>query len=167
MVDLRLFWSWAVVRMREKHFPVYFDQLDRLHLISNIDIFALSQDQVETVLAKLAESEEFKLRKLSLKWTDSSSDVLSRALVKTEEVVVRSTFSTPERAVRSLEDLCGSIARCEDLKTRKLNIKISTNNSQPDSDLPPAAASAELLSAALVRLVEINLDFILNSWTCC
>ena len=124
MVDLRLFWSWAVVRMREKHFPVYFDQLDRLHLISNIDIFALSQDQVETALAKLAESEEFKLRKLSLKWMDSSSEVLSRALVKTEEVFVRSTFSTPEMAVRSLEDLCGSIARCEDLKTRKLTLKV-------------------------------------------
>ena len=154
MVDLRLFWTWAVVRMRETHFIslVYFTQLDRLHLISNIEIFALTQVQVETVLAKLAESEEFKLTKLSLNWRDSSSEVLARALVKTEEVVVKSKFSSSEMAVRSLEDLCESIVKCEDLKTRKLDIKISTNNSEPDSDLPPAAASPELLSAALVRL---------------
>ena len=86
-----MFWKWAVVRMKEKHFPVYFAQLDRLHLISNMDLVSLSQDQVERALAELAESEEFKLSKLSLNWRDSSSAVLSRALVKIEEVVVRSS----------------------------------------------------------------------------
>ena len=69
--------------------------------------------------------------------------------------------------VRSLDDFCGSIVKGEDLKTKKLDIKISSNNSEPDSDFPPSAPSPELLSAALVRLVEINIDFILNSWTCC
>ena len=95
MVDLRLFWLWAVVRMREEHFPAYFVQLDRIRLISNIKMISLSQEQVETALVKLAESEQFKLSKLSLKWRDSSSSVLSRALVKIEEVVVKSTFCSP------------------------------------------------------------------------
>ena len=91
VVDLRLFWQWAVVRMREKHFLVYFAQLDRLRLISKIKMISLTQDQVETALVKLAESEELKLTNLSLIWMDSASDVLSRALVKIEEVVVRSS----------------------------------------------------------------------------
>ena len=149
--------------MREEHFPAYFAQLDRLRFISNIELISLSQEQVETALAKLAESEEIKLSKLSLNWSNSSSAVLSRALVKIEEVVVKSTFSSTETAVRSLEDLCGTIVRCEDLKTRKLNIVIGTTNSDPDSDLPPPSVSPELLSAALVRLVKIDIDFIMNS----
>ena len=91
VVDLRLFWVWAVVRFREKHFPLYLAPLGRLRLISNIQMMRINQDQVETVLAKLADSEEFKLSKLSLNWRDSSSAVLSRALVKIEEVVVRSS----------------------------------------------------------------------------
>ena len=161
MVDLRLFWAWAVVRMREEQFPVYFSQLDRLHLISTINLVSLSQHQVETALFVLVESEEFKLRKLTLNWRDSSSSVLSRALVKTEEVVVKSTFPSPEMAVGSLEDLCRTIVRWKDLKTRKLKIHICTTNSQPS--FPPPAASPELLAAALVRLVEINLDFVLSS----
>ena len=163
VVDLRLFWKWAVVRMREEHFPSYFARLDRLRLISKIDIKSLSQDQVETALVKLAECEEFKLTKLSLKWRDSSSAVLSRALVKVEEVVVRSTFSTREMAVKVLEGLSATFVKCEELKTRKLDIRISTSSSEPDSDLPPPSVSPELLSAALVRLVELNIDFIMNS----
>ena len=162
MVDLRLFWLWAVVRMREEHFPAYFVQLDRIRLISNIKMISLSQEQVETALVKLAESEQFKLSKLSLKWRDSSSSVLSRALVKIEEVVVKSTFCSPETAVRSLEDLCETIVRCENLKIRKLKMKIDAIP-LPDSDLPPPSASPELLSAALVRLEEIDIDFKLNS----
>ena len=110
--------------MRERHFPAYFAQLDRLRLISNIELIFLSQEQVETALVKLAESEQFKLSKLSLKWRDSSSSVLSRALVKTEEVVVKSTFCIPETAVRSLEDLCETIVRCENLKIRRLKMNI-------------------------------------------
>ena len=80
-----------MVRMRENHFPAYFAQLDRLRLISKIKMISLTQDQVETALVKLAESEELKLTNLSLIWMDSASDVLSRALVKIEEVVVRSS----------------------------------------------------------------------------
>ena len=163
VVDLRLFWKWAVVRMREEHFPSYFARLDRLRLISKIDIKSLSQDQVETALVKLAECEELKLTKLSLDWRDSSSAVLSRALVKVEEVVVRSTFSTREMAVKALEGLSATFVKCEELKTRKLDIRISTSSSEPDSDLPPPSVSPELLSAALVRLVELNIDFIMNS----
>ena len=148
--------------MRERHFPAYFAQLDRLRLISNIELIFLSQEQVETALVKLAEFEQFKLSKLSLKWRDSSSSVLSRALVKIEEVVVKSTFCSPETAVRSLEDLCETIVRCENLKIRKLKMKIDAIP-LPDSDLPPPSASPELLSAALVRLEEIDIDFKLNS----
>ena len=86
-----MLWEWTLVRMRENHFPAYFAQLDRLRLISKIKMVSLTQDQAETALVKLAESEELKLTNLSLIWMDSAPDVLSRALVKIEEVVVRSS----------------------------------------------------------------------------
>ena len=69
------------MRLREQTFPQYFEGYRRLRLVSTIDILALNQEQVETVMTNLIDTEELHLKRISLDWTTASCDVLPSAVV--------------------------------------------------------------------------------------
>ena len=143
------------MRLREQTFPQYFEGYRRLRLVSTIDILALNQEQVETVMTNLIDTEELHLKKISLDWTTASCDVLPSAVVKIESVCMSSVGSCHQ-----LECLCAHINVCQKLKLKKLRIK-RANKSHPALHL--SSASAEIVSNALVRLEEVNFGFIMSS----
>ena len=95
------------MRLREQTFPQYFEGYRRLRLVSTIDILALNQEQVETVMTNLIDTEELHLKKISLDWTTASCDVLPSAVVKIESVYMSSVGSCHQ-----LECLCAHINVC-------------------------------------------------------
>ena len=147
------------MRMKEETFQRYIEDPGRLRLISRVNLMRLSQELVEIVMSMLADTEEFRIREIRLNWSNSLSSALQRALVKIEDVNLRSRFLDFRPAVESLEALCVEIVKCEKLKMKKLKLRIRTYDSK-DTDCP--SASPEALSGAVVRLEQVEFGFIMN-----
>ena len=145
--------------MKEETFQRYIEDPGRLRLISRVNLMRLSQELVEIVMSMLADTEEFRIREIRLNWSNSLSSALQRALVKIEDVNLRSRFLDFRPAVESLEALCVEIVKCEKLKMKKLKLRIRTYDSK-DTDCP--SASPEALSGAVVRLEQVEFGFIMN-----
>ena len=145
--------------MKEETFQRYIEDPGRLRLISRVNLMRLSQELVEIVMSMLADTEEFRFREIRLNWSNSLSSALQRALVKIEDVNLRSRFLDFRPAVESLEALCVEIVKCEKLKMKKLKLRIRTYDSK-DTDCP--SASPEALSGAVVRLEQVEFGFIMN-----
>ena len=145
--------------MKEETFQRYIEDPGRLRLISRVNLMRLSQEKVEIVMSMLADTEEFRIREIRLNWSNSLSSALQRALVKIEDVNLRSRFLDFRPAVESLEALCVEIVKCEKLKMKKLKLRIRTYDSK-DTDCP--SASPEALSGAVVRLEQVEFGFIMN-----